>query len=84
MDPLESYIDHWLLAQIAQCLCKKKVEKVHTNAAKKTVSAIQEAVSSRPVPRTITVKRKAVNIAQGPATGSSIPRRGMDYSGGPQ
>ncbi|KAK0185695.1 hypothetical protein F5146DRAFT_1005661 [Armillaria mellea] len=47
-----------------------------TNAAKKMVSAIQEAVSSRPVPRMITVKRKAVNIAQGPATGSSIPCRG--------
>ncbi len=83
-DPLESYVDHWPLAQIAQRLCKKKAEKVHTNAAKRTVTAIQEAVSSRPVPRMITVKKKTVNIAQEPTTGSSIPRRGMYCSGGHQ
>ncbi|PBK83337.1 hypothetical protein ARMGADRAFT_1089448 [Armillaria gallica] len=66
------------LDAIAQRLCKKKVEKVHTNTAKRTVTAIQEAVSSRPVPQTITVKKKTVNIAQEPTTGSSIPRRAMN------
>ncbi|KAK0431139.1 hypothetical protein EV421DRAFT_1743389 [Armillaria borealis] len=75
--PLESYVDHWPLAQITHRLCKKKAEKVHTNAAKRMVTAIQEAVSSRPIPQMITVKKKTVNIAQEPTTSSSIPRRAM-------
>ncbi|PBK62596.1 hypothetical protein ARMSODRAFT_1024791 [Armillaria solidipes] len=81
-DPLESYVDYWPLAQVAQRLCKKKAEKVRTNAVKRTVMAIQEAAASRPVPRTITVKKKKAVIIQEPPTESSPPRRSQEPTTG--
>ncbi|KAK0471853.1 hypothetical protein IW261DRAFT_1424797 [Armillaria novae-zelandiae] len=47
-EPLGNYVDHWPLAQIAQRLCKKKAEKVRTEAVKRTATVIQEAVAPRP------------------------------------
>ncbi|KAK0230324.1 hypothetical protein IW262DRAFT_1521895 [Armillaria fumosa] len=73
-EPLGNYVDHWPLAQIAQRLCKKKAEKVRTEAVKRTATVVQEAVAPRPAPRVITVKKKAGGT-QGPPTASLPPRR---------
>ncbi|KAK0476048.1 hypothetical protein IW261DRAFT_1421844 [Armillaria novae-zelandiae] len=72
-----NYIDHWLLAQIAQRLCKKKGEEVRTEAVKRTAIVIQEAVA--PQPRVITVKKKKAGSTPGPTTAPLPPCRTSQY-----
>ncbi|KAK0464109.1 hypothetical protein IW261DRAFT_1575323 [Armillaria novae-zelandiae] len=72
-EPLGNYVDHWPLAQIAQRLCKKKAEKVRTEAVKRTATVVQEAVAPRP--RVITVKKKKAGGTPGPTTAPLPPRR---------
>ncbi|KAK0465677.1 hypothetical protein IW261DRAFT_1427212 [Armillaria novae-zelandiae] len=72
-EPLRNYVDHWPLAQIAQRLCKKKAEKVRTEAVKRTATVVQEAVAPRP--RVITVKKKKAGGTPGPTTAPLPPRR---------